>query len=205
MNDQSGPVIFASIYTAGVLLTILLAMAYANWGEPVAKTGLAVLQIAATIGAIFSAWALQQHKRFTDQADLATSTADAVLAVALSIDKTYAFVAEKASTGQTTKKLFEGNAATLRDEVTALASVPLAALKPAQAAVALVEYRRKVRQGAIILDRCAEDIAPGSQTKRVAARLVIIRTMERELYEALGRNLPKRLDSDEYVSDPEDH
>ncbi|MRL69796.1 hypothetical protein [Brevundimonas sp. SPF441] len=202
MKQPLGPVVFCTIYTLGVALTVVLAMVHDRLGEAFLKIFLPAFQIVITTGAILSAWFLQQHKRTTDERDLAKATADAVLAVASSIDKTVEHVAVRSQTKTYSALLFSANALILREEVTSLSTVPLTALRPAAAAVALVDYRRVARQASVIVERCVTEVPPKTPTKRVAKRLTDLRTAERELIEALGRALPERLRSAEYVRAP---
>lgn len=199
MNQPRGPIFFATIYTIGVLLTVILALLHDRLGEHFLKIFLPGFQVVITTGAILSAWFLQLHKRSTDERDLAKATADAVLAVAKSIDITVEFVATRSQTSTYTDRLFLGNATVLKEEIASLTTVPLTALRPAVAAVALVDYRRVARQASIIMERCAAEVPRKTPTTRIAKRLVDLRRAERELFEALGRPLPERLNKVEYI------
>lgn len=199
MKQPLGPIVFSTIYTTGVLLTVVLAMLHDRLGEPFLKIFLPAFQVVITTGAILSAWFLQMHKRSSDERDLAKATADAVLAVARSIDKTVDYVAIRSQTANYTERLFAGNATVLKEEIASLSTVPLAALRPATAAVALVDYRRVARQASVIMERCAVEVPARTPTTRIANRLIDLRSAERVLFEALDRPLPKRLDKPEYV------
>lgn len=193
MNHQHGPIVFTGLYVAGLLLTIALVVMADRMGDEVLKILLPVCQIIITSLAIFSAWALQDRKRQDDARDAAEGTADAVLAVLTAVDEVVDYVLKRAGTSKGTSKLFSGNAALISEELKVLASLPLTALKPADAAVALVRYRRYTRQVVIVLERWAAEDTPRPATS-VERRLRDVKLAERAIYEALGRPVPKRLE-----------
>ncbi|MNS16168.1 hypothetical protein D3C72_478150 [compost metagenome] len=80
----------------------------------------------------------------------------------------------------------------IEEEIKVLASMPLTALKPAEAAVELVAYRRFARQW-VILCRLLAAETPVRQNNELMMRLNHIHWSERYLMKALGRDLPHSL------------
>lgn len=192
MNQQHGPIVFTGLYVAGLLLTITLVVMADRMGDDVLKVLLPVCQIIITSLAIFSAWALQDRKRQDDARDAAEATADAVLAVLTAIDEVVDYILKRAGKVEDASKLYSGNAALIAEELKVLAALPLTALKPADAAVALVRYRRYTRQVAIVLERWAAEDVPRS-AEHIERRLRDVKLAERGIYEAIGRPVPDRL------------
>lgn len=85
MNTR-GPVIFASLYTAGVILTILALMMHERFGETAFRSWAPLLQAALSAGAIFAAWWLQNRKRESDRADLRADAVTMLLQHALHVE-----------------------------------------------------------------------------------------------------------------------
>lgn len=192
MNQHHGPIVFTGLYVAGLLLTIALVVMADRMGDDVLNVLLPVCQIIITSLAIFSAWALQDRKRRDDARDTAEATADAVLAVLTAIDEMVDYVLQRAGKAKDTSKLYSGHAALIAEELKVLAALPLTALKPAEAAVALVRYRRYARQVTIVLERWAAEDVPRTSAS-VERRLRDVKLAEREIFQALGREVPDRL------------
>lgn len=193
MSTRQGPVIFASIYTVGVVTTYALVAVHDRIDAEFVKFALPVFQILITTGAIFSAWALQNHKRNTDAADAARATADAVLAVIISINGMGAWVVDRVGQGRKSKTLFGVHANLIEEELKVLSGVALSALSPSKAAVALVRYRQFARQFVVVLRRYEEHATSEKMPGIVEDRFLDVRLAEKALRKALGRKVPKRL------------
>lgn len=192
MDEARGPVIFTGLYVGALLLTLAMIFVADRWGDDAFRISIAVCQIVVTSLAIFSAWALQNRKREDDARDAAEATADAVLAVLTTIDEVVDYVLKRSDDAQSQSTLFKGNADVIAEELKVLAALPLTALKPTGAAVALVRYRRYVRQIVIAMERWSADTRWHPPSK-VRARLRDAKLAEKALYEALGRPVPDRL------------
>jgi hypothetical protein len=195
MPKSQGPIIFSTIYTVGVVTTYALIAMHDRVDSNFVKFALPFFQILVTTGAIFSAWGLQSYKRKTDAVDAAEATADAVLAVVLSIDRMSDWVVKRVEEGKAAKELFGIHAAMIEEEVKVLSGVSLSALKPPTAAVGLVDYRRFARQFVVVLRRYEQHDVTAKSKDIVVKRRRDVRLAEKKLRVALGRKIPDRLNN----------
>jgi hypothetical protein len=165
MLTKNGPVIFATLYTAGVILTIVVAILYARFDDEVPKAVLAVVQIGVTSGAIFSAWGLQEAKRAADRRDLIKDTSAAAREWSYLAEQVAGRVVAFAKLGQAKPSALTLLRPGLSQALDALRKLNVAHL-PSTAAVSA--HVRTCHNGTVVLAVIDHEIAAKRQSGRSA-------------------------------------